>query len=157
MTLSVCQVTKMRVLYLAVFVRIDDKCKQYTNWILSSMARASLNVSIIVQQGETTYSLFISAKCSTCFVWYFHPSSGDYITVSTVSGITETGSYLSWSWRSLQVAVMVSIMPDTVDTVIWAPGDGWRYHTKHVEQFADINKLYVVAFSWTTSDTIWTA
>ena len=29
-------------------------------------------------------------------------------------------------------------MPDTVDTVLWAPDDGWRYHPKHVEQFADI-------------------
>ena len=36
--------------------------------------------------------------------------------------------------RSRQVAVTASIMPDTVDTVIWAPDDGWRYHPKHVEQ-----------------------
>jgi len=26
-----------------------------------------------------------------------------------------------------------------------APDDGWRYHPKHIEQFADINKLYTVA------------
>jgi len=45
-------------------------------------------------------------------------------------------------------AVTVSIMPDTVDTVIGAPDDGWRYHPKHVEQFADINKLYIVASCW---------
>ena len=31
--------------------------------------------------------------------------------------------------------------PDAVDTVVCAPGDGWRYHTKHVEQFPEINKL----------------
>jgi hypothetical protein len=36
-------------------------------------------------------------------------------------------------------------MPDTVDTVIRDPGDGWRYHPKHVERFRDINKLYIVA------------
>ena len=53
---------------------------------------------------------------------------------------------------SRQVAVMVSVMPDTVDTVIWAPDDGWRYHPKHVEQFADINKLYIVASFWTIID-----
>jgi len=40
---------------------------------------------------------------------------------------------------------MRPFLPDTVDTVIWAPDDGWRYHPKHVEQFADINKLYIVA------------
>ena len=48
----------------------------------------------------------------------------------------------------IQVAVTVSLMSDTVDTVIWAPDDGWRYHPKHVEQFADINKLYIVACCW---------
>jgi len=52
-----------------------------------------------------------------------------------------------------QVAATVSIMPDTVDTVIWAPDDGWRYHPKHVEQFADINKLYIVASCWIIIDT----
>ena len=35
-------------------------------------------------------------------------------------------------------------MPDTVDTVICAPDDGWRNHPKHVEQFADkINCVYL--------------
>jgi hypothetical protein len=46
------------------------------------------------------------------------------------------------------VAVTVTLMPDAVDTVISAPDDGWRYHPKHVEQFRDINKLYVVASCW---------
>ena len=50
--------------------------------------------------------------------------------------------------RSRQVAVTVSITPDTVDTVKWAPDDGCRYHPKHVEQFTDINKLYIVASWW---------
>jgi len=35
---------------------------------------------------------------------------------------------------------------DAVDTVIRAPDDGWRYRSKHVEQFPDINKLCNVAF-----------
>ena len=39
-------------------------------------------------------------------------------------------------------------MPHTVDTVIGAPVDGWRYHPKYVEQFTDINKLYIVASCW---------
>jgi hypothetical protein len=43
-------------------------------------------------------------------------------------------------------------MPDAVDTVILAPDDGWRYHPKHVEQFTDINKLYIVASCWTIVD-----
>jgi len=44
-------------------------------------------------------------------------------------------------------------MPDTVDTVIRAPDDGWRYHLKHLEQITDINKLYIVASCWTIIDT----
>jgi len=44
-------------------------------------------------------------------------------------------------------------MPDTVDIVIGAPGDGWGYNPKQVEQFADINKLYIVATCWIIIDT----
>ena len=46
--------------------------------------------------------------------------------------------------RSQQVAAQVSLMPDTVDTVLWAD-DGWRYHPKRVELLTDLNKLYSVA------------
>ena len=45
----------------------------------------------------------------------FHPTSGAHITVSTVSGINET---VTATCSSRQVAVTVSLMPDTVDTVI---------------------------------------
>ena len=49
---------------------------------------------------------------------------------------------------SRQVAVTVWHVPDTVNTVVCAPDDGWRYHPKHVEQFPDINKLCNVASCW---------
>jgi len=39
-------------------------------------------------------------------------------------------------------------MPDVVDTVVYAPDDGWRYDPKHVEQFSSINKLYKVVSCW---------
>jgi len=51
---------------------------------------------------------------------------------------------------------MRPLLPDTVDTVIWAPDDGWRHHPKHVEQFTDINKLYIVASCWIIIDTYYT-
>jgi len=36
------------------------------------------------------------------------------------------------------------IVPDAVNTVIFAPDDGWRNYTKHVEQFTDkINCVYL--------------
>ena len=46
-------------------------------------------------------------------------------------------------------------MPDTVDTVLRAPDDGWRNHPKYVEQFVYINKLYVVASCWIIIDPIY--
>ena len=36
----------------------------------------------------------------------------------------------------------------SVNTVVCAPDDGWRYHPKNVEQFRDINKLFNVASCW---------
>jgi len=39
-------------------------------------------------------------------------------------------------------------MPDTVDRILWATDDGWRYRLKHVKQMKDINILYIVASHW---------
>jgi hypothetical protein len=50
--------------------------------------------------------------------------------------------------RYRQIAVTVWQIPDAVDTVVWAPDDGWKYHPKHVQQFPDINKLCSVASCW---------
>jgi hypothetical protein len=50
----------------------------------------SIPVYSYIQQDTTLHSLFISGNCSTCFGWYFHPSSGAHTTVSTASGICHT-------------------------------------------------------------------
>jgi hypothetical protein len=47
-------------------------------------------IPIYIQQDTTLRSLFISGNCSTCFGWYFHPSSGTRTPVSTASGICHT-------------------------------------------------------------------
>jgi hypothetical protein len=39
-------------------------------------------------------------------------------------------------------------IPDAVDTVVCAPGDGWKYHPKHVEQFPNVYKLSNVSSFW---------
>ena len=93
------------------------------------------HVAIIIQQDATICNLFISVNYSTCFGWYLQPSSEAHITASTVT--------VSW-------------MPDTVDSVIWAPDDGWKYHPKHVEKFIDIDKLYIVASCWIIFATYYT-
>jgi hypothetical protein len=76
-----------------------------------------------IQQNAMSHNLFISGSCSTCFGWYFHPSSGAHTTVSTSSGIFHTVTAIC-RYR------------------------GWKYHPKHVQQFPDINKLCDVASCW---------
>jgi hypothetical protein len=47
-------------------------------------------IPIYIQQDATLHNLFICGNFSTCFGWYFHPSSGAHTTVSTTSGICHT-------------------------------------------------------------------
>jgi hypothetical protein len=47
-------------------------------------------IPIYIQQDATLNSIFIFGNCSTCFGWYFHPSSKAHTTVSTASGICHT-------------------------------------------------------------------
>ena len=104
-----------------------------------------------IQQDATLHSLFISENCSTCFGWYFHPSSGAHTTVSTASGICHTVTAICRYRRRAGTGLSVDAVdcrPDAVDTVVCAPDDGWKYHPKHVEQFSDINKLCNVASCW---------
>jgi hypothetical protein len=50
----------------------------------------SIPIYSYIKQDATLHSLFISGNCSTCFGWYFHPSSRAHTTVSTASGICHT-------------------------------------------------------------------
>jgi len=44
----------------------------------------------------------------------------------------------------------VWLIPDAVDTVVFAPEDGWRYHPKYAEQFPDkINCVKLHLFGYT--------
>jgi hypothetical protein len=49
-----------------------------------------LPYTCISNKMQTLHSLFISGNCSTCFEWYFHPSSGAHSTVSTASVVCHT-------------------------------------------------------------------
>jgi hypothetical protein len=48
------------------------------------------SIQIYIQQDTTLHISFTSGNCSTCFGWYFHPSSGARTTVCTASGICHT-------------------------------------------------------------------
>ena len=54
-------------------------------------------------------------------------------------------SWKSWNWFECAVGG-VPHPQHTVDTIVCAPDDGWRYCPKHVEQFPD--KLCNVASCW---------
>jgi hypothetical protein len=58
---------------------------------------------------------------------------------------TQTGSNSSTIAADSSNGVQI---PDAVDTVVFAPDDGWKYHPKHVEQFPGINKMCNVASCW---------
>jgi len=88
-------------------------------------------MAIIVQQVATEYSLFKSVNCSTCFGWYFTQHQElitlylQYLALMRpvlLPVVNVAGRH--FQPRSRQVAVQVSLMPDTVDTVSWAPDDG---------------------------------
>jgi hypothetical protein len=99
------------------------------------------NIPTYIQQDVTLHSLFISGNCSTCFGWYFHPSSGAHTTVSTASGICHTVT-ATCRYRG-RVGTGLSVL-----WVACTPYDRWKYHPKHEEQFPDINKLCNVASCW---------
>jgi len=86
-------------------------------------------ISIYIQQDATLHSLFRSGNCSTCFGWYFHPSSRAHTTVSTASGICHTVTAIC-RYRG-RVGTGLS--------VLWV---------EYVEQFPDTNKLCNVASCW---------
>jgi hypothetical protein len=54
---------------------------------LTFMGKCIVSISNKIQR-HTIY--FLSGNCSTCFGWYFHPSSGAHTTVCTASGICHT-------------------------------------------------------------------
>jgi hypothetical protein len=87
-----------------VCARMEKSPRQYLAWLVQqtvvltfillmwTIGRApnSIPVYSYIQQDATLHSLFISENCSTCFGWYFHPSSGTHTTVSTASCICHT-------------------------------------------------------------------
>jgi hypothetical protein len=99
------------------------------------------SILIYIEQDATLHTLFISGNCSTCFGWYFHPSSGAHTTISTASGICHTVTAIC-RYRG-RVGTGLSVL-----WVAYAPDYGWKYHPKYVEQFPDINKLCNAASCW---------
>jgi hypothetical protein len=82
----------------------------------------SIPIYVYIQQDATLHSLFVSGNCSTCFGWYFHPSSEPHTTVSTASGICHTviaiclyrgrvGTDLSVMWVAYALHISGTLVP----------------------------------------------
>ena len=101
-------------------------------------------MSIIVQRDATIHSFItFSADSSTCFGWY-HPSSGAH----------SNSHYNIWHWSN-RIATAHRPVPGCNDKFECAPDDGWGYHPKHVEMYAEnIIKLYTLASRWTIIDNV---
>jgi len=80
-------------------------------------------MATIIQQDAAEYSLFKSVNFSTCFGWYFtHHQELQYLALMRPL-LLPLVNMAGWEAvpiqpRSQQVAVTVSLIPDTVDTVL---------------------------------------
>jgi hypothetical protein len=83
----------------------------------------------------------------TCIIWHYWDRTDTCL--ERVWQGTGLGVNLNqFQARHVPDSRTVWIMPNIADTVIWAPDDEWSCHSKHVEQFTNINKLYIVAYCW---------
>ena len=98
------------------------------------------------------YTFILSVKCSICFGWSLHPSSGAQITVFTASGTSQPLLLPVGMVEELRLSNGL-LVPDAVNTVIRAPDDGWRNHPKHVQQFTDKINPCTVTSCWIFIDT----
>jgi hypothetical protein len=122
------------------------------------------NISIYIQQDATLHSLLylktalhVSSGTSTHHQERIQLYLQHLVFVTPLllpAAIVKELELQSSSKR--QVAVTVWQIPDAVDTVVCASDDGWRYHSKHVEQFPDIINcvtLHVVGYIWNITET----
>jgi hypothetical protein len=103
-----------------------------------------------VQQDATLHSLFyletalhVSGGTTT------HHQECKQLYLQHLVFVTLPLQHGQTSSNSSTIAALRQI-PDAVDTVVSTPGDGWWYHPKHVQQFADkINcvRLHLVGHS----------
>ena len=110
-----------------------------------------MNKKFVYQVGNNkkVTQFILSGNCSTCFGWYHRSLSGAQTTVSTASGICHTVTATCRHRGRGGTGLSVLWVAYAVDTVLYAPDDGWWYHPNHVEQLSDkINcvTLYLVGY-----------
>jgi hypothetical protein len=131
------------------------KCPSYNWWAARLILLDSISEIVSVKENKLS-DLTLMSPYIVNVLQYISNKMQLYIiylyveTTLHVSGGTAT-HYQERIQLYLQHLVLVKtvwVITDTVDTVVCAPDDGWRYHPKHVEQFPHINKLCKVASCW---------
>ena len=96
-------------------------------------------------QDATLHNLYISVKCSKCFIPFLRPLSGAQNCIYSIGYLVKLlllpATTIAGSCKGLIKYPMLYIQ-------FWAPDDGRRNRLKHVEHFAEINKLLNVASCW---------
>jgi hypothetical protein len=102
--------------------RNRSKYGAFVEWIL----REKTEHSNIYPTRCNVTQFILSGNCSTCFGWYYHPSTGAHTTASTASGICHTLTAICCYCGRVGIS-------DAVEAVVCAPVNEWWYHPKHVE------------------------
>jgi hypothetical protein len=85
----ICPSGSQEIIHLLCTPKVNNCFSLTFSLLMGRIGRAPKSILIYsyIQQDATLHNLFISGNSSTCFGWYFHPSSGAHTTVSTASGI----------------------------------------------------------------------
>jgi hypothetical protein len=113
-------------------------------WKLLYMFRAVFP-PIIRSAYNCIYSIWYLSHC-----YYYLPLSWkSWNRFECAVGGVRHPQHTQTGFNSSTIAADISNgVTNTVDTVVCAPDDGWKYRPKHVEQFPDTNKLCNVASCW---------
>jgi hypothetical protein len=115
-------------------------------------------IPIYIQQDAKLHSLFIPGNCSTCFGWYFHPSSGAPTTVSTASGSCHTVTAICRDrgrvGTGLSVLCVAYSCPRTVRRwqEFWALScpyglRNWLFWSQSITE-CDVSEIYYIQFNY---------
>ena len=118
---------------------LENKCR--------GKDESSKNTFLLIcfQKDATSHSSFISGKLLNMFRVISPPiTRSTHNCIYSIWYLSNLYCYLPLSWKSWnafptlprQRQVALFTVADTVNTVVCAPDDGWRYHPKHVGQFS---------------------
>ena len=100
---------------------------------------------------ELMFPDFCFKLCKLVHLWFTFITSG--IVVTTVC------DHFIFNGPRIAYILIITQQEATIYSLFMSANRStcfrWWYHPKHVEQFSDINKMYIVASCWVIIDTNW--